>query len=106
MRKSQQFGFLLLELLCAISLFALSVTAAGGLLVQLLRAQKCADERFVLLEVAGQLLETGSLPVGQVVAQELAPVRVGPTERPFYLLATRLTITGSVQSLVLTRCLS
>ena len=102
--KSQQFGFLLLELLCAISIFMLAVTATGGLLAQLTRYQKVVDERLALLTAVSQLLEAGT-PAKNSVIREGESVLVGPIKAPFHLVKTTVLLPASGQSLVIQRCL-
>ncbi len=105
MRQSQQFGFLLLELLCAVSIFMLAITATGGLLGQFMRYQKTIDERLVLLTGASHLLETGRMP-HNITMQELEQGRVDIAGRWFNMSKQRIALVGSDQKIVVIRCVS
>ena len=103
MIKSQQFGFLLLELLCAISLFMLATTAAGGLLAQLICYQKTIDERLMFLASVTQLLETG-VSAESLIAQEVKRVRVDANSRQFHVSTLQVQAVGAEQKLMVTQC--
>ena len=103
MNKSQQFGFLLLELLCALSLFMLAVTASGGLLAQLVHYQKTVDARCAFLADVTQLLETG-VAVDGLVAQEMKKECVAVVNRQFFLSTLQVQGAGVGQKLMVTQC--
>ena len=101
MNKSQQFGFLLLELLCALSLFMLAASAAGGFLVQLAQYQKTVEARCSFLAAVTQLLETGAAVDG-LVAEEVKKVTVIVANRQFHV--AMLQVQAAEQKLMVTQC--
>lgn len=101
MNNSQQFGFLLLELLCALSLFMLAASAAGGFLVQLAQYQKKVEARCSFLAAVTQLLETEAAVDG-LVAQEVEKVTVVLANRQFHVAT--LQVQGAEQKLMVTQC--
>jgi len=72
-KRSQETGFLLVELVCALGLFMISVTAVSGLLAQLAAAERTASRRLVLLAKARSMVEAGRLD-DALAAQEVVAV--------------------------------
>ena len=101
MRKSQQFGFLLIELLCAISLFVIAMTAAGGLLSTVLQAEKRLERQRELSQAASSWLETGVVPAG-VRFEEVA--RLPVAGQPFFVVTSKLSLCATGQAFTLVRC--
>ncbi len=103
MNKSQQFGFLLLELICAISLFMLAASVTGSFLVQLVQYQKMVEARGSFLSGVTQLLETGTAPQGFLVREQTREsVTVG--NRSFNVAT--LAIKKVEQQLIVKQCVS
>ncbi|MBM3893854.1 hypothetical protein FJ365_05675 [Candidatus Dependentiae bacterium] len=101
MNKSQQFGFLLLELICAVSLFMLAGSAVGCFLVQLAQYQKTVEARYSFLAGVTQLLETGAAAEGLIVTEEKRePIMVAA--RPFHVAT--LAIKKADYQLIVKQC--
>jgi hypothetical protein len=62
MRQSQEAGFLLLELVVAMGIFAVGITAMGGLLMHLVIGQRALGGRMDLVFALQQHVEMASPP--------------------------------------------